>query len=120
MDPFRILLVDPVEDDRELQAIVLRKAGFVVLEGDNPLRMAITERPDAIVIDVTPKRLGAAEFVERVKADERTAHIPVVIVSTYPQPDLPASEGFVCKPNGPGALLDELARVLPISTRSRP
>jgi CheY-like chemotaxis protein len=114
LEPFRILLVDPVEDDRELQAVVLRAAGFDVLpRADNPFAAAIDERPDAIVVDVTPKRAGAAEFVRMVKADERTSPIPVVVVSTYPASDLTPTEGFVSKPSAPGALLDELARVLP-------
>jgi CheY-like chemotaxis protein len=113
MEAFRVLLVDPVADDRELQAIVLRSAGFVVLdEGDNPIKAAISERPDAIVVDVTPKRLGAAEFVRSLKEDERTAQIPVVVVSNYPQSDLTPTEGFVGKPSAPTALIDELARVL--------
>jgi CheY-like chemotaxis protein len=113
MDPFRILLVDPVEDDRELQAVVLRTAGFTVLNPtDNPFRAAITEQPDAIVVDVTPKRAGAAEFLQKVKEDDRTARIPVVVVSTYPASELTPTEGFVAKPSGPNVLLDELARVL--------
>jgi CheY-like chemotaxis protein len=113
MEPFRILLVDPVEDDRELQAVVLRTAGFTVLNStDNPFRAAITEQPDAIVVDVTPKRAGAAEFLQKVKEDDRTSGIPVVVVSTYPASELTPTEGFVGKPNPPNELLDELARVL--------
>ena len=65
MEPFRILLVDPVDDDRELQAVVLRTAGFTVLHAtDNPFKAAVTEQPDAIVADVTPKRAGSTEFIQ--------------------------------------------------------
>jgi CheY-like chemotaxis protein len=113
MDPFRILLVDPVDDDRELQAVVLRSAGFTVLSPtDNPFKAAVTEQPDAIVVDVTPKRAGSAEFVQMVKEDHRTSRIPVVVVSAYPASELTPTEGFVGKPNGPNELLSELARVL--------
>jgi CheY-like chemotaxis protein len=113
MERFRILLVDPVEDDRELQAVVLRAAGFDVLETtDNPFKTAITDRPDAIVVDVTPKRAGAKEFVRMLKQDGRTSHIPVLVVSTYPQSELTPTEGFVGKPRSPEALLDTLARIL--------
>jgi CheY-like chemotaxis protein len=116
MDPFRILLVDPVDDDRELQAIVLRKAGFIVLESDNPYKTAATARPDAIVIEVTPARLGAVEFIGRLQADRRTADIPIVAVSTYPRLEIPPTDGFVGKTEGPEALLREVARVLPASS----
>jgi len=120
MGPYRVLLVDPVDDDRELQVAVLEAAGFVVIDGpDNPIKAAIEKQPDVIVVDVTPKRLGAAEFVRMIKQDARTAHIPVVIVSTYPSSDVPPTEGFVCKPDAPSALLSELARVLFLRSEAR-
>jgi CheY-like chemotaxis protein len=112
MEPYRLLLVDPVDDDRDLQATVLRAAGFVVIVGPNPMKAAIEEQPDVIVVDVTPKRLGAADFIRSLKEDDRTSRVPVVIVSTYPSTDVPPSEGFVCKPSSPSVLLDEIARVL--------
>jgi CheY-like chemotaxis protein len=113
MRSFRVLLVDPIADDWELQAVVLRGAGFDVVEpGPNAIHTAIAERPDAIVVDVSPRRMGAMDFVREVKADARTSVIPVILVSAYPQSDLPRTEGFVGKPSAPGALLDELARVL--------
>lgn len=119
MDPFRILLVDPVDDDRELQAIVLRQAGFTVLESENPYKTAVTALPDAIVIEVTPARLGAKEFIGQLRADERTAGIPIVAVSTYPRLDIPPTDGFVGKTEGPEALLREVARVLPRSSNTK-
>ena len=113
MEPTRVLLVDPIADDWELQAVILRQAGFWVVEpGASPIATAIAERPDAIVVDVSPRRIGAADFVRGIKADGRTSRIPVVLVSAYPQSDCPRTEGFVGKPNSPGALLNELARVL--------
>jgi CheY-like chemotaxis protein len=109
----RVLLVDPIADDWELQAVVLRGAGFDVVEpGPNAIHTAIAERPDAIVVDVSPRRMGATDFVREIKQDARTAGIPMILVSAYPQSDLPHTEGFVGKPSAPGALLDELARVL--------
>ena len=79
-----------VTDDRDLQAHVLRSAGLDVIEpSDNPFKEAITRRPDAVVVDVSPKGQGSREFVQTLKQDRRTAAIPVVVISGYPRTDLP-------------------------------
>ena len=112
-DRYRVLLVDPIDDDWELQATVLERAGFDVLDRpSNPIRAALEQRPDVVVVDSSPRRVGVPAFVEALKADERTAQIPIVLVSTYPRSDSPDTEGFVTKPNAPDVLLREIARVL--------
>jgi CheY-like chemotaxis protein len=113
MGTWRVLLVDPIPDDRELQAHVLRSAGLDVIEpSDNPFREAISRRPDAVVVDVSPRRRGSREFVETLKQDPRTAAIPVVVISGYPRMDLPATEGFVGKPCSPDQIVAEVIRVV--------
>jgi CheY-like chemotaxis protein len=115
MRAVKVLLVDPIDDDRELQAEVLRRAGYVVIDpGANPLRVAVDEQPDVILVDTTPRRLGARDFVTTVKRDERTAAIPVIVVSSLPRSEamVAGAEGFVGKPHTPAAILAELHRVL--------
>lgn len=113
MGTWRVLLVDPIPDDRELQAHVLRTAGLDVIEPhDNPFKEAITRRPDAVVVDVSPKRQGSREFVEILRQDPRTASIPVVVISGYPRTDLPTTEGFVGKPCSPDQIVAEVIRVV--------
>jgi CheY-like chemotaxis protein len=113
MGTWRVLLVDPILDDRDLQAYTLRSAGLDVIEpGDNPFTEAIKRRPDAVVVDVSPKREGSREFVQTLKEDPRTAAIPVVVVSGYPRTDLPPTEGFVGKPCSPDQIVAEVIRVV--------
>jgi len=113
MGTWSVLLVDPIVDDRELQAHVLRSAGLDVIEpSDNPIKDAITRRPDAVVVDVSPKRQGSREFVQTLKQDPRTASIPVVVISGYPRTDLPPTEGFVGKPCSPDQIVAEVIRVV--------
>jgi CheY-like chemotaxis protein len=105
--------VDPIDDDWEIQATVLARAGFDVLDRpSDPIGAAREQRPDVVVVDFSPRRVGVPEFVEALKTNERTAQIPVVLVSACPRSDSPHSEGFVSKPNAPDALLREIARVL--------
>jgi CheY-like chemotaxis protein len=113
MGTWRVLLVDPIADDRELQAFVMRSAGLEVIEPtDNPFKEAITRRPDAVVVDVSPQRPGSREFVQTLKQDHRTASIPVVVVSGFPRTEIPATEGFVAKPCAPNQIVAEVIRVV--------
>jgi CheY-like chemotaxis protein len=113
MDTWRVLLVDPIADDRELQAHVLQSAGLDVIEpSDNPFKEAIERRPDAVVVDVSPQRPGSREFVETLKQDPRTESIPVVVVSGFPRTDMPKTEGFVAKPCAPNQIVAEVIRVV--------
>jgi response regulator RpfG family c-di-GMP phosphodiesterase len=119
MGNWRILLVDPLVDDREIQELVLRTAGLEVIEpGENPFKEALTQRPDAVVVDVSPQRPGAAEFVRTLKEDPRTSAIPVVVVSSYPRTEIVPTEGFVGKPCSPHRIVAEVARVVKESSSS--
>src|SRR5262245_12384970 len=119
---WRVLLVDPIFDDRDYQAEVLRVAGIEVLDptDDNAFKAALTLGPDAIIVDVSPRRPGAKEFVRAIKDDPRTARIPVVVLSSYPKEDVPPTEGFVGKPCTPQRMLAELMRVVNGGRDSRP
>jgi CheY-like chemotaxis protein len=113
MGQWRVLLVDPILDDREIQALVLRTAGLdVVVPADNAFKEVITQSPDAVIVDISPERPGAEEFVRTLKADPRTSSIPVVVISNYPRSDLVPTEGFVGKPCSPDRIVAEVARVV--------
>jgi response regulator RpfG family c-di-GMP phosphodiesterase len=111
---WRVLLVDPIADDREIQELTLRHAGLAVIEPrENPFREAVRLKPDAVVVDVPPSRPGAVEFVRALKEDPRTATIPVVVVSGYPRSEIQVPiEGFVGKPCAAEKIVAEVARVV--------
>jgi CheY-like chemotaxis protein len=114
MGTWRVLLVDPIADDREIQELTLRQAGLEVIEPrENPFKEAVRLKPDAVVVDMSPARPGAADLVRALKADPRTAAIPVVVVSSYPRSEIKVPiEGFVGKPCSPDKIVAELARVV--------
>jgi response regulator RpfG family c-di-GMP phosphodiesterase len=72
MATWRVLLVDPIADDREIQEFMLRQAGLEVIEArENPFKEAVLLKPDAVVVDVSPARPGAVDFVRPLKEDPR-------------------------------------------------
>jgi DNA-binding response OmpR family regulator len=84
----RILLA---EDDRFLRKAAetaLKRQGFSVLaavDGDEALRMARTEAPDLILLDLIMPKLQGFEVLRALKADTATAAIPIIILSNLGQ-----------------------------------
>ena len=81
---WRILLVD---DDEAIQTLVSRvaeKRGHQIIrvtEGVAALATAIEVQPDVIVLDIQFPDADGRDVLSRLKADSRTAHIPVVVWS---------------------------------------
>ena len=76
-----------VEDNEDLKAFLLENlaAEFKVYgaqDGDRGLDTALSELPDLIITDVMmPGGLDGMELCSRVKNDERTSHIPVILLT---------------------------------------
>ncbi len=81
----RVLIV---EDDRFLRRaheVGLRQGGFTVLtaaDGEEGLRVARTEHPDVVLLDLVMPKLQGFEVLRLLKADPVTAAIRVVILSS--------------------------------------
>jgi DNA-binding response OmpR family regulator len=76
-----------VEDDRFLRRAseaALRKAGFDVVtavDGEEGLRLARSERPALILLDMLMPKLTGLEVLRALKGDPATRAIPVLILS---------------------------------------
>ena len=78
-----VLMIDDSEDQLDLYALVLQECYRVLLAGSGPkgLRMAQTERPDAIVCDLSMPGMDGWEVVRHLRAHPATAAIPVIILT---------------------------------------
>lgn len=82
--PDTILLIEDEEDVTDLIRYHLKKAGFrVLLAGDGAagLDSALTNQPDAIVLDLMLPKLNGLEVAKRLRAEERTRSTPLLILS---------------------------------------
>lgn len=80
------LLILLVEDHKELRNFVSSIIGvdYEVLIGENGrqgLEMAYQRIPDLIITDVMMPEMDGHEFCNRIKNDERTSHIPVIMLT---------------------------------------
>ena len=82
--PARILVVDDTPEIRELLQIHLEAAGYQVLvagNGQEALAAVAALAPDLILLDVVMPVVDGYEVCRRLKADEETAFIPIVMLT---------------------------------------
>src|SRR5437879_12583718 len=80
----RVLVVDDVEANVKLLEDKLSSEYFDVLSaynGRSALEIADSELPDVSLLDVMRRRMDGFEVCRRLKANPRTADIPVVMVT---------------------------------------
>ncbi len=79
-----VLVIDDEPDLIELVRYNFAKEGFDVLgapDGEVGLTLAQRELPGAIVIDLMLPGIDGLEVCRRLRSDDRTAHIPIVMLS---------------------------------------
>lgn len=91
IDEVRVLLVEDDAALAQMYRIKLERDGYTVQvagDGAEALGLLTAELPDLIFLDVRLPRMDGLTFLERVRADERTRNLPVVIVSNYSEEEL--------------------------------
>ncbi len=117
----RILVVDDEEDLLELVNYNLSKEGYrvrCVATGEEALAEARQTLPDLIVLDLLLPAVDGLEVCRRLKADSRTQHIPIVMLTAKgEESDMVAglelgADDYVTKPFSPRVLLARVKTIL--------
>lgn len=80
----RILVVEDEEDILNLLRFNLKEAGFDTLttgDGKEAVALAIRYVPDLVLLDVMLPGLDGFEVCRTLKADPRTSHVPVIMLT---------------------------------------
>ncbi len=127
MNPSRytVLVLDDEPGQLEITGGVLSGAGYRVVlgyGGDDGMWKVKQQRFDLIITDIAMPRFSGLEFIQAIRCDPDTAHIPVIAVTSYTWElvaETAAGLGctaFVSKPFLPKTLLDTVEQALePIS-----
>jgi pilus assembly protein CpaE len=86
----RILFVDVEEQIRKLLSTWLTRHGYEVTvanDGWEALKAIRTKAPDLVITDVNMPNMNGLELTRRMRADHRTARIPVIMLSARKQAD---------------------------------
>jgi CheY-like chemotaxis protein len=81
-----VLLVEDVEDNRELARMLLEAAGHDVVEahdGAQAIQAARQHLPHLILMDLSLPDVDGWEAFRRIRADALTAHVPVVALTAH-------------------------------------
>ena len=117
----RILVVEDHEENRRILRLLLTKAGFELIEaetGEDGVRLAETERPDLILMDIQLPGLDGYEATRRIKANPALRAVPLIVVTSYALTgdDVKAFEAgcdaYVTKPFVPRQLLAKIREYL--------
>lgn len=80
-----------VEDDQFLSDLISRKLNsqgcklLYAKTGEEALKILETETPDIVILDLLLPGISGFDVLEKIKADNRTKKIPVVILSNFSQ-----------------------------------
>lgn len=116
----RILVVDDEEDIVELVKYNLSKSGYEVLvatSGEDGLKIAQTQLPDMLVLDVMLPGIDGIDVCKILKKDQRTNHIAVVMLSARgEEADIVTglelgADDYIVKPFSPRVLLARVKAV---------
>ena len=118
----RILVIEDQEDNRRIIRDLLANAGYVMIEaldGEAGVRLAKSERPDLILMDIQLPVIDGYEATRRIKAEDELKPIPIIAVTSYALSGDDAKaraagcDAYVAKPFSPRKLLAKIQQLLP-------
>lgn len=81
-----VLVVDDMEDNRELFSMVLAQGGYsvhVAVDGHDGVERARTLVPSVIVMDLAMPNVDGFEATARIRALPELASVPIIAVTAY-------------------------------------
>jgi two-component system response regulator len=84
--PKRVLLVDDFEDSRIGLSKLLEIEGYEVLEavdGAQAVRVAINEKPDIILMDLSLPGMDGLTATRRIKQNDAMSDVPIIALSAH-------------------------------------
>jgi chemosensory pili system protein ChpA (sensor histidine kinase/response regulator) len=83
--PATIMVVDDSLTVRKVTQRLLSREGFQVVlakDGVDGLRQLQDQLPDVMLVDIEMPRMDGFDFTRAVRADERTKHIPIIMITS--------------------------------------
>jgi CheY-like chemotaxis protein len=81
-----ILYIEDNEDNAFMLELWLKRKKYqvsVASTGELGVEMAIKELPDLIIMDLSLPNMNGIEATKVIKADPKTKHIPIIILTTH-------------------------------------
>ena len=119
MTPFKILVIEDLEDIRQLFSLFLKKKGLEALSAANGregVEAAKKEKPDLALVDVRLPDMNGFDVLREIREFDKTMKI-FMLSGLYTEEQEKEGEaagatGFINKNVGIGAIVDEVVKSL--------
>jgi two-component system alkaline phosphatase synthesis response regulator PhoP len=117
----KILVIEDDPGTLRLMVYTLQHEGYQVVTAANGLeglRKAMNEKPDLVVLDVMLPGIDGFEICHRLRADPRTANLPILMLSGKAQEIDKATglkvgaDGYITKPATPSETTSRVRTLL--------
>jgi DNA-binding response OmpR family regulator len=117
----KILLVDDSNTILMMEKFILRNDPFILItasNGEEAVHKAASEAPDLILLDVIMPKMGGFEACRRIRENDASKGIPVIMVTTRGEADnvetgwLSGCNDYVTKPINAPELLAKVRNFL--------
>ena len=119
-----VLYIEDNEYNRKIVRQLFKSTSYKLIEaidGEDGIALAQKELPNLILMDVQLPKLSGLEATKLLKADVRTSHIPVIVITSFAlsgDRERAAEAGatsYLAKPYSPRELLALVRQHLPES-----
>lgn len=102
-----VLIVEDVDDSRYFMRLELEQLGYLVIEaedGAKAVEIALRERPDVILMDLTLPVMDGLAATAIIRNNEQMREVPIIAVTAHQESDLRAEakasgfNAYVTKP----------------------
>ena len=117
-----ILYVEDNEFNRKIVRQLLAQTSYRLREapdGESGVRAAQQELPDLILMDVQLPKMSGLDATRELRADPRTARVPIIIVTSYAlsgdeqKARDAGATAYIAKPYSPRDLLSKIREIVP-------
>jgi len=117
----KILVIEDNSQNLYLIRFILQKNGYDVMEaatGEAGVRMAVTERPDLILMDIQLPDIDGFEATKKIRSSGTNGDMPIVAITSHAmagdrERSLEAGcSGYVEKPINPETVMMEIEKFI--------
>jgi two-component system, chemotaxis family, chemotaxis protein CheY len=117
----RILTVDDSATARQMTGLVLRGAGYEVIEavdGEDALAKVPGRELNLVLTDINMPKMDGLELTRRLRAMDECKFVPIVLLTTESHPEkkqegkAAGASGWIVKPFNPEQLLAVVKKVM--------
>jgi DNA-binding response OmpR family regulator len=123
LDGHSVLVIEDDRDTREMYAELLKFSGFDVVTARNGMEgftRAAESKPTVILTDLGLPSIDGWEVIRRLRSDDRTSAIPIVVVTGRTTPELNSMASqlgtrLLTKPCEPDVLVQQVTEAASIN-----